>query len=57
MTGDWSLSLGLPKTLRRDAARLYWQAFGPKLGMVLGPNAFHAPSSKGIVGRLVLGGQ
>lgn len=37
MTGDWSLSLGLPKTLRHDAARLYWQAFGPKLGMVLGP--------------------
>ena len=37
MTGDWSVSLGLPKSLRRDAAQLYWQAFGPKLGIVLGP--------------------
>ena len=30
---------GLPDTLRPDAARLYWQAFGPKLGRVLGPEA------------------
>lgn len=30
---------GLPETLRRDAARLYWQAFGGKLGAVLGPDA------------------
>ena len=30
---------GLPETLRRDAARLYWQAFGSKLGAVLGPDA------------------
>lgn len=37
MTGRWTLSLGLPATLRPAAARLYWQAFGPKLGMVLGP--------------------
>jgi ribosomal protein S18 acetylase RimI-like enzyme len=37
MTGDWSVSLGLPKSLRRDAAQLYWQAFGPKLGIVRGP--------------------
>lgn len=36
MTGNWSLSLGLPKPLRPDAARLYWHAFGPKLGRVLG---------------------
>ena len=28
---------GLPDTLRADAARLYWQAFGTKLGRVLGP--------------------
>ena len=28
---------GLPAHLRQDAARLYWQAFGGKLGRVLGP--------------------
>lgn len=28
---------GLPAPLRGDAARLYWQAFGGKLGPVLGP--------------------
>ncbi len=28
---------GLPTTLRADAARLYWEAFGDKLGPVLGP--------------------
>ena len=28
---------GLPAHLRDDAARLYWQAFGGKLGRVLGP--------------------
>ena len=28
---------GLPDHLRHDAARLYWQAFGGKLGRVLGP--------------------
>lgn len=27
----------LPEPLRADAARLYWQAFGSKLGRVLGP--------------------
>lgn len=31
--------LGLPGTLRREAAGLYWQAFGAKLGRVLGPEA------------------
>lgn len=30
---------GLPHALRPAAARLYWQAFGPKLGRVLGPEA------------------
>lgn len=29
---------GLPAHLRADAARLYWQAFGGKLGRVLGPD-------------------
>jgi ribosomal protein S18 acetylase RimI-like enzyme len=29
--------VGLPDELRPAAARLYWQAFGPKLGRVLGP--------------------
>lgn len=28
---------GLPEHLRHDAARLYWQAFGTKLGRVMGP--------------------
>jgi ribosomal protein S18 acetylase RimI-like enzyme len=28
---------GLPPAFRRDGARLYWQAFGTKLGRVLGP--------------------
>lgn len=36
MTGA-SLLVGLPDALRPQAARLYWQAFGPKLGRVLGP--------------------
>lgn len=31
------ISTGLPENLRQDAARLYWQAFGGKLGMVMGP--------------------
>ncbi len=32
-----TLQLGLPDPLRADAARLYWQAFGAKLGRVMGP--------------------
>lgn len=32
-----TLQLGLAENLRLDAARLYWQAFGGKLGPVLGP--------------------
>ena len=28
---------GLPESMRPAAAALYWQAFGPKLGRVLGP--------------------
>ena len=32
-----AVHLGLPDGLREDAARLYWQAFGGKLGRVLGP--------------------
>ena len=32
-----TLQLGLPDPLRADAARLYWQAFGSKLGAVMGP--------------------
>ena len=30
-------ALGLPEAMRREAAALYWQAFGGKLGRVLGP--------------------
>ena len=37
MTGV-TLQLGLPEHLRADAARLYWQAFGSKLGVVMGPD-------------------
>ena len=33
------VEVGLPEALRRDAAHLYWQAFGGKLGAVLGPEA------------------
>jgi ribosomal protein S18 acetylase RimI-like enzyme len=35
MTAD--LRHGLPPDLRAEAARLYWQAFGGKLGRVMGP--------------------
>ena len=31
------VQVGIPDRLRADAARLYWQAFGGKLGVVLGP--------------------
>lgn len=34
-----TLSLGLPNHLRPQAAWLYWQAFGGKLGFVMGPQA------------------
>lgn len=34
-----TLHRGLPDSLRPAAARLYWQAFGGKLGTVLGPDA------------------
>jgi ribosomal protein S18 acetylase RimI-like enzyme len=33
------IELGLPEHLRPEAAVLYWQAFGGKLGRVLGPDA------------------
>lgn len=32
-----TLRRGLPEAERAAAAALYWQAFGPKLGLVLGP--------------------
>lgn len=38
MTGV-TIGLGLPDDLRDAAARMYWRAFGPKLGRVLGPPA------------------
>lgn len=34
----FTLQIGLPDHLRKDAARLYWLAFGGKLGRVLGPD-------------------
>ncbi len=33
----FSVQTGLPDSLRPQAAALYWQAFGGKLGLVLGP--------------------
>lgn len=35
----WQLHLGLPDALRADAAAIYWDAFGGKLGRMLGPEA------------------
>jgi ribosomal protein S18 acetylase RimI-like enzyme len=32
-----TIELGLPEPLRAAAARLYWQAFGGKLSLVMGP--------------------
>lgn len=37
--GGYALHHGIPEALRREAARLYWQAFGAKLGRVMGPEA------------------
>ena len=34
---DFELRFGLPDDLRAEAARLYWLAFGDKLGGLLGP--------------------
>jgi ribosomal protein S18 acetylase RimI-like enzyme len=34
-----TVQLGLPEGLRSQAAALYWQAFGQKLGRVMGPQA------------------
>lgn len=39
MTAPYRLQLGLPANLRAEAAQLYWQAFGSKLGLVMGPEA------------------
>ena len=34
-----TITHGLTEAQRGDAARLYWEAFGGKLGKVLGPDA------------------
>lgn len=34
-----TIQKGLPEALRADAAALYWQAFGGKLGRIMGPDA------------------
>ena len=39
MTRNITVSLGLPPSLRDQAAAIYWQAFGGKLGRVMGPDA------------------
>lgn len=35
----YSIHLGLPPALMPEAGRLYWQAFGGKLGRVMGPES------------------
>ena len=39
MTLPFALHLGLPSGHESAAADLYWQAFGPKLNRLLGPEA------------------
>jgi ribosomal protein S18 acetylase RimI-like enzyme len=46
-----SLRHGLPPDLRDAAARLYWQAFGGKLGRVLGPE----PRALAFLDRVIRG--
>ncbi|MGB8814743.1 MAG: GNAT family N-acetyltransferase [Paracoccaceae bacterium] len=36
---NYTIIRGLPANLRADAAAIYWQAFGGKLGTVMGPDA------------------
>jgi ribosomal protein S18 acetylase RimI-like enzyme len=43
------LRLGLPEDQRATAARLYWQAFGGKLGRVMGPDARALPYLERII--------
>ncbi len=38
-----ALLRGIPQASRAEAARLYWQAFGGKLGRVLGPETRALP--------------
>lgn len=49
MTTAVTISKGLPEALRPDAARLYWQAFGGKLGHVMGP----APRARRYLERVI----
>ena len=39
MTLPFALHVGLPSGQEGAAAELYWQAFGPKLNRLLGPEA------------------
>lgn len=39
MTLRYAMQLGLPEALVPQAAALYWQAFGAKLGVVMGPQS------------------
>ena len=48
-----TLHHGLPEALRTDAATLYWQAFGGKLGRVMGPDA----RALAYLARVILPGQ
>jgi ribosomal protein S18 acetylase RimI-like enzyme len=43
------IRFGLPDALRAEAVRLYWQAFGGKLGSVLGPE----PRALAFLGRVM----
>lgn len=44
-----SITLGLSEAQRSDAAHLYWQAFGDKLGPILGP----APRARAHIERVM----
>lgn len=49
MSGRVHISLGLPPSLRTEAAAIYWQAFGGKLGRVMGPDL----RAKQFLGRVI----
>lgn len=36
---DWRIQLGFPDARRPEAAAMYWQAFGGKLGRIMAPEA------------------
>ncbi len=49
LTQDLTIHHHLPNSLRDQAAKLYWQAFGTKLGRVMGPE----PRALRLLGRIM----